>query len=439
MGLFHSDFSNKVMKQRLSRCPKTRKRFPLIRILLVILLLIVTCSFILPGKKQALLSASADEDVKVIESASNDSTVCGRIVGGSTFYSLMTEHSVGHTDAVALYSELRRLGFGSLMAGDSFVVVKSNDSLLRSFSLRSTDRTWFHLTKDSLGIRGTRKEPQYRIQETRASGILENSLYESVIAAGEGADLVSEFVEILGWDINFFTDPRKGDRFDVLVEKVYEGEEFVRYGSVLAVRYQNGNRIFTAFRFADDGKHVAYYDQEGRCVQKMFLKAPLKYSRISSGFTLRRFHPVLHVYRMHLAVDYAAPTGTPVYAAADGRIEKASWSGGYGKCVVIRHGAGYRTHYGHLSRIAPSVKVGKWVNQKECIGYVGSTGLSTGPHLDYRVQKNGTFVNPMRLESARNRSIPASCRLQFEGLKNQRLAQLNDNAPSQFAHAETGK
>jgi murein DD-endopeptidase MepM/ murein hydrolase activator NlpD len=202
-------------------------------------------------------------------------------------------------------------------------------------------------------------------------------------------------VEIFSSDFDFTADTRPGDRFRLLVEKRYAGDEFIDYGQVLVAQYLSDGKVLTGVSFEPAGGRSGYYDLGGRSLKKTFLKSPLEFTRVTSGFTYARPHPILGGVRPHLAVDYAAPVGTPVRAVADGSVLVAGWNGGNGIQVHLRHRAGYETVYNHLSRLAPGVRTGGKVTQRQVIGYVGSTGLSTGPHLDFRVAKDGRFVNPL--------------------------------------------
>jgi murein DD-endopeptidase MepM/ murein hydrolase activator NlpD len=230
----------------------------------------------------------------------------------------------------------------------------------------------------------------------RVSGRVDGSLTAAVARAGGPASLAYAMADVLQWDLDFNRDLRRGDRFAVLFEEVYLDGELQGVGDVLALEYDNRGQRLEAYRY---GKEPAYFDGEGRPLQKMFLRSPLPFSRVTSRFTNRRFHPVLKVYRPHHGVDYGAPTGTAVRATARGTVTLAGWSGGGGNTVKVRHANGYLTAYLHLSRFAEGVRPGARIAQGDVIGYVGSTGLATGPHLDYRVQRNGRWVDPLGLDN----------------------------------------
>ncbi|MBI4637709.1 MAG: M23 family metallopeptidase [Candidatus Rokubacteria bacterium] len=272
------------------------------------------------------------------------------------------------------------------------------------FAVVSTDNGW--------EVRRAETRPDVRVEPVQ--GEVARSLFAAVEEARESPQLVLDFVEIFQSDFDFTADTRSGDRFRLLVEKRYAGESFVDYGRILVAQYVSDGRILTGVGFERPGRTGwGYYDPTGLSLRKSFLKSPLEFTRITSGFTYARPHPILGGVRPHLAVDYAAPIGTPVRAVADGVVARAGWDGGSGISIQLRHRAGYETMYNHLARLAADVRAGARVRQRQVIGYVGTTGLSTGPHLDYRVAKNGTFVNPLGEKFIPGEPIPASARTEF--------------------------
>jgi murein DD-endopeptidase MepM/ murein hydrolase activator NlpD len=238
--------------------------------------------------------------------------------------------------------------------------------------------------------------------------------------------LALQLSDIYAWDIDFSRDIRNGDSVKILVEELWAGEAFKGFGNILAAEFINDGVIHSAYRFENDG-YADYYDRNGKSLRKSLLRSPLKFKYISSRFSKRRFHPKLKRYRPHLAVDYAASTGTPVSSAGSGKVIFAGYKGQIGKMVRIRHRGGYETYYGHLSRIPSKIKKGKKVSQGDIIGYVGSTGLATGPHLDYRIKFKGKFVNPLKIRLPRGKSIPEKLMAEFDKAANafnSRLASL---------------
>ncbi|HYI12386.1 MAG TPA: peptidoglycan DD-metalloendopeptidase family protein [Thermoanaerobaculia bacterium] len=234
--------------------------------------------------------------------------------------------------------------------------------------------------------------------ETTISATIRRSLYEALRDAGEGPQVAQQLIDIFQWDIDFF-ELRKGDSFTITVQKMYAGSDLVGYGPVTAARFTHRDNTYQAFRHEMDDGRAGYYAATGTPLRKQFLKAPLKFPRVTSGFTKKRFHPVLKYFRPHYGIDYGAPTGTPVMSTADGVVLEARYSAGEGNFVRIRHSSRIETSYLHLSRFAKGLKRGSKVTQGDVIGYVGMTGLATGPHLDYRVSDDGKWLNPLKLKS----------------------------------------
>jgi len=252
--------------------------------------------------------------------------------------------------------------------------------------------------------------PDVRVEAV--SGVVQRSLFDAVERTGESARLVLELVEIFSSDFDFTADTRAGDRFRLLVEKRYAGDDFVDYGRILVAQYASGGKTLTGVGL-ERASRYGHYDLAGQSLRKSFLKSPLEFSRVTSGFTYARPHPILGGVRPHLAIDYGAPVGTPVRAVADGVVVHAGWNGGNGIQVHLRHRSATRPN----TTISPGSAKGSgpvWrVRQKQIIGNVGATGLATGPHLDYRVARNGTFVNPLGekfipASRSRRRPVPTS-------------------------------
>ncbi|HQO75453.1 MAG TPA: peptidoglycan DD-metalloendopeptidase family protein, partial [Candidatus Saccharicenans sp.] len=227
-------------------------------------------------------------------------------------------------------------------------------------------------------------------------GIINDSLISAVNKAGEQDLLALMLADIFGWEIDFYIDLRKGDVFRLLVEKKYINGRFSSYEQIQSAYFINKGRLYEAFRFTyPDSGQTDYFDSKGNSLRREFLKSPLKYTRISSRFSSRRLHPIRKIYRPHYGVDFAAPIGTPVQATADGVVTFAGWNGGAGLMVKIKHSHSYETMYLHLSRLGPGIHQGARVKGGQVIGYVGSSGESTGPHLDYRLIYHGRYVNPL--------------------------------------------
>ncbi len=230
-------------------------------------------------------------------------------------------------------------------------------------------------------------------------GRIDSSLFAALSAFNEDPKLIYSFADIFASKIDFNTEIRYGDTFELVFEKYYKENKFVGYGKILVARYNSKEVGPLEGFYHDRGRDdTAYFDHNGFELGESFIRSPVPMARVSSGFTYNRRHPVLDIVRPHLGIDFAAPTGTPIMATSDGRVKSAGWNGGFGKLIILDHGGGYQTYYGHLSGFAKNITAGARVQQKQIIGYVGSTGLSTGPHLDYRMAQNGVFSNPFNVK-----------------------------------------
>lgn len=236
-------------------------------------------------------------------------------------------------------------------------------------------------------------------------GVIDSALFLSAKKAGLSDNMTMQLANIFGWDIDFVLDIRQGDSFELMFEEKYVDGEKYQDGDILIATFINQGKEFTAIRYEDPEGRVDYYNPDGKSVRKAFLRTPVDFKRISSRFNLKRKHPIFKTTRPHKGVDYAAPTGTPIKAAGDGKVIIARNKGGYGKAVVIQHGQKYSTLYGHLSKWGRGIKEGKRVKQGQIIGYIGSTGWATGPHLHYEFRVNGVHRNPLTVKLPAGRPI----------------------------------
>jgi murein DD-endopeptidase MepM/ murein hydrolase activator NlpD len=325
----------------------------------------------------------------------------------------------------------------SIRGGQKYVVRLGEDGSPASFEYVPSPALRYLVEKneDSGAWSGRKLAANVDIQTAEAGGVVESSLYESVQKANESTALVSLLVELFAWDVNFYTDTHPGDHWKVVIEKQYLGGQFYKYGRVLAAEYGGKTGTFRAFFWNGKGaprdKPGKYYDEHGQALSKSMLKTPLRYVRISSKFDRKRFHPILHVEKAHLGIDYAAPQGTPVWASASGRVVEVGMKRGSGNTIVLAHSGGLSTRYYHLSRYARGLHVGQQVKQKEVIGYVGMTGLATGPHLHFSVTKNGAFVDPSKLAVSRDAPVPD--RAAFLDAIRPRVAEMKAIAPGAVA------
>ncbi|MDX1383500.1 MAG: peptidoglycan DD-metalloendopeptidase family protein [Thermoanaerobaculia bacterium] len=321
--------------------------------------------------------------------------VRGRLRTGHTLDRMLREYGLDPGEAEsATRVAARHLDLRRLVAGSATVGYYSTSGDLQAVALHLAGKGRFELTRSGGAWEGSWEDFDRTVVVRRAGGTLQSSLEAAVRRGGAPAAAAYEMAEVLQWDVDFNRDLRRGDVFELLYEEIrLEGEPYGA-GDVLAVVLENGGRRIEAYRYRD-----GYYDAEGRPLQKLFLKSPLEFSRVTSRFSHRRFHPILKTYRPHYGIDYGAPTGTPVRVTAAGVVVSAAATKGGGRTVTVRHPNDYVTHYLHLSRYGDGVRAGRRVSQGDVIGFVGATGLATGPHLDYRVQLAGRWINPSMLQN----------------------------------------
>jgi len=335
--------------------------------------------------------------------------------------------SVG-IDAATL-AELRNLpevrkALDILRPGD-IITLTHADGVLQSLNRRISDTLTLSVSRAADGFAVSFIENPLEVEVAGARARIETSMFEAGRAAGMSAETIMVLAnEIFGWDIDFALDIRAGDEFSVLYQRRFQDGEYVGDGKVLAAEFTNRGRLHRAVWFESaDGKVKGYYTPEGKGMRKAFLRAPLDFTRISSRFNPNRRHPISGKVRAHRGIDYAAPTGTPIWAAGDGRVAFAGRKGGYGNAVIIDHGKGITTLYGHMSRFGKSARNGRAVRQGELIGYVGSTGASTGPHLHYEYRVKGVHKNPASIP-APSVEIDGSYLAEFRSQAEVTLAQL---------------
>ncbi len=348
---------------------------------------------------------------------------------GETLEAALRRGGLERAEAAAVVTGLRgRVNMRRLAPGERLTVkpaapegapeITWTRSPAERYEIRSTDGRWT--------VEAVRPDVETRV--VAIVGEVRDSLFASVERLGETAGLTARLVSLFEWDFDFAADSLPGDRFRFLVEKRYVGDELLGYGDILVAQYASAGRpVLTSVAFEEAGSRADYFDASGRSVKKMFLRAPLDFTRVTSGFSHARHHPILGGLRPHLAVDYGAPVGTPVRAVADGVVTMAGWDGGFGLSLSLRHARGYETMYNHLSRL--DVKRGDRVRQRQIIGRVGTTGLSTGPHLDYRVRKAGVFVNPLGEKFIPGAPVPAHRRDAFTIHVKTLLQRLDAQAP----------
>ncbi|MDP2793009.1 MAG: peptidoglycan DD-metalloendopeptidase family protein [Sulfurisoma sp.] len=349
--------------------------------------------------QQSLVEQLVPQQALVVEQAREGFAKEERIQRGDTVAALLNRLGVADPQAVAFLQSSREAApiFRQLSPGKSITARVGTSGELQSliFPLNGgTDRALFVEGLDRT-FNVTEQALQLDTQVAMKTAEIRHSLFGATDAAGIPDSVATGLADIFGGDIDFHRDLRKGDRFSVVFESITHRGRMVRSGRILAAEFVNNGKIFSAVWFGTAAGQGGYYTVEGKNIRKAFLRSPLEFSRVTSGFTAARFHPVLQKWRAHKGTDYGAPVGTRVKATGDAIVEFVGTQGGYGKAVVLRHQGRYTTLYGHLSGFAGGVKKGSRVSQGEVIGYVGATGLASGPHLHYEFRINNIHQNPL--------------------------------------------
>jgi len=338
--------------------------------------------------------------------SANRQQIEGVVQRGETMFDIFQKNGLdlsqlyGVKKAAADVFRLRRI-----VPGRPYKIMLDADNNVVSLTYQIDDRATLDITREEPGFEAEKVMVDYEVREARLGGIIENNLASAMGEDGRSAALALDLSDIFSWDIDFTTDIRRGDVYRVVVQELWLHGEFKRYGDVLSAEFENDGTLYRAYRFEVDGR-TGYFDDDGNSLRRAFLKAPLSYRRISSGFSRSRLHPVLKIRRPHLGVDYVAPRGTPVSAIGDGTVKFAGWKGANGRLVVLRHPMGYTTYYGHLSRISRGIRPGARVAQGDVIGSVGSSGRATGAHLHFQMNRHGRNVNPLSVKLPRGTGIP---------------------------------
>lgn len=349
---------------------------------------------------------------------------------GNTFGELMHRSKLSPAEITEISTELKKLlNINNCMPNDFYEVTYSTVTpTWQNFKyFPATGIFFYEITKTTDNIINGQKIHLDTTKNTyEVSGEIESSLWNSMMAENISPNVIISFANMFAWQFDFLTDTRKGDKFKI----IYETETLTKTQNIistkiLAGQYKTATNTFNAIAFTDSKGYENYFDENGKSIKSSFLKAPLQFKRISSYFTKARFHPILKYYRPHEGIDYAAPTGTPVSTIGDGVVIKSQKSGGYGNLVIIKHPNGYSTYYGHLSKYGKGIKKGVRVRQGQVIGYVGATGLATGPHLDFRIKLNGKFLNFLKLKMPPNITLQGQDKVKFNEYKTEILQKLN--------------
>jgi murein DD-endopeptidase MepM/ murein hydrolase activator NlpD len=363
---------------------------------------------------------------------SDTTEIRGVVPARSTMDSLLRAHGVAAAAVDEIVAAARAVfDPRRLRSLQPFLLERTTDGVLRLFEYEIDGDSFLRITRSPDADDRLRAEvlpiPKTLEHATAAGeiGDAAPSLFQSIDAAGERPELAIALAEVFAGEIDFNADLQPGDRYAVTFERFRREGRPDSYGVITAARFENDGRVLQAFRFSTPGGKPDYYDAQGRSLRRFFLRSPLKFvPQITSGFSARRMHPVLHTARAHRGVDYVAPSGAPVVAIAAGRVVSASFDRANGRMVRLRHSSGYESYYLHLSSFAPGIKAGASIVQGEMVGRVGATGLATGPHLHYGLKKNGVFVNPL-LEHRNlppGDPVPASAMAAFHAERDRALA-----------------
>jgi murein DD-endopeptidase MepM/ murein hydrolase activator NlpD len=355
----------------------------------------------------------------------------GVIARGESLAYALGQQGIPRLTVHQITSELaRHFDFRRTQPGHAYRVTQDAEGRVVEFRYSTSPMEGFTAVLEGDRFVVRRDELQLEPREARIAGVVATTLHDAVKALGESPQLASDFADIFAWDVDFTRSVRPGDEFRILYERLYfvdeNGKEsYLRPGRILAAQYNGSAGALSAVYYESQPGQGGYYRADGSSVQRQFLQAPLRFARISSRYSAARHHPILRITRPHQGIDYAAPAGTPIWAVADGRVIYRGYAGGFGNLVKIRHSRGYVTYYGHLSRFGPGLKVGQRVRQKQVIGFVGSTGLSTGPHVCFRIAQDGRYFNPATLHTPAGDAVSAQRRPDFLAFRDSLLARLD--------------
>ena len=356
------------------------------------------------------------------------------VANGDTLAALFAARNLSASDLAAIMDldqaadRLKRI-----LPGDVIHVSYTPDAHVQSLHMQYDEAHYLDVTRQGTAYTAAITDIPTNTTTAYAHGIIENSLFDAAARAGLSDATTMELIQLFAWDVDFAHDIQNGDSFTVLYQKVQRQGYAIVDGPILAAEFKAGGKDYRVVRYTDPKGQTGYYTPDGRSIKKALMRAPISYSRISSGFSLHRKHPILGFSRAHQGVDYTAPVGTPIKAAGDGRVTFVGMKGGYGKCVTIDHGGGYSTLYGHMSRFKHGLHSGMHVTQEQVIGFVGMTGLATGPHLHFEVRIGGVPRNPRTVKLPDTTPVQAADLAAFGAASANLLAQLESNSDTRLA------
>ncbi|MEQ1440689.1 peptidoglycan DD-metalloendopeptidase family protein [Fontimonas sp. SYSU GA230001] len=349
------------------------------------------------------------------------------VAPGQSLSQIFESQGLGYSEAIAVTQLSRDAArLKSLRAGERLSLRVSPENRLQELRLELDETNTLQIRRNADDqLEAITIAAELEARRTQVSGVIENSLFLDGQRAGLSNRLLMQMAELFGYDIDFALDLRVGDHFAVVYEGLYKNGEKIRDGDIVAAEFVNRGRSLRAVRYVDADGNIAYYTPEGESLRKAFTRTPVDFARVSSGFNLRRMHPILNTIRAHKGVDYAAATGTPIKATGDGTVEFIGVKGGYGRVIVLKHGASYTTLYAHMSRYRSDLRVGSRVRQGQVIGYVGASGLATAPHLHYEFRVNGVHKDPQRVALPRATPLPKAIAMRWRADTANVIAQLD--------------
>ena len=387
-----------------------------------------------------LFTSCSDDQPKILPESTYEYGICvdsfkvfkGEVEAGQTLGEILYLNHINHARIDQIVKASKGVfDFRKAKAGKEYTIICSNDSIEKAqyfiYETSSTDYVVFDI-RDTINVYSREKDIEVTLKES--SGIIESSLWNALVQNDMSPALVMELSTIYAWTIDFFRI-QKGDYFKIIYEERYVEGEFIGIGRIYASLFNHANEDFYAIYFEENKGYGDFFDQNGDALRKAFLRAPLNFSRISSRYSKRRRHPVTGRIKPHLGTDYAAPTGTPILSTANGTVTEAKFKKNNGNYVKIRHNNTYTTQYLHMSKIKSGIRPGTYVKQGDVIGYVGSTGLATGPHVCYRFWKNGVQVDPYKQKLPPSKPVKEENRTNYNLLKDS-LINVLDNIPIQF-------
>lgn len=404
---------------------------------LVIALVFLSVAFLTIRGNLKILSSNELSGTQQESGQDQYKEINGTIKKGETLFDIFKRYSLDLGDLFKLREASAAVHkLKELYPDRPYKIILDQNDRINAFVYWINDDTILNITQKGENYSAEKIPVNYEKRTLHLGGIIKDNLISSMGESRENLLLALQLSDVFAWDIDFNTDLRNEDEFKIVVEGLYLDGEFRKFGNILSAEFMNNGEAYRAYRYELDGS-ADFYDHEGKSLRKAFLKAPLSFRRISSSFSRGRYHPILKIYRPHHGLDYAAPAGTPVSAAGNGTVLFAGYKGQYGKMVILRHNNGYKTYYGHLSRIGKGIKNGSRVDQGMVIGYVGSTGLSTGPHLHYEMRLNNKPLNPLKLKIPRGTAIPERLMADFRQVRSEMETQLSSILPGKIQF--TGK